>query len=225
MVEYSGSAFRQLNGSRNSRRGGAVEGELGEAFFGGSSDVEDLLAGISPTPPNDAMEVSTRSAPEGGQLFGRDGDILYDTGDHVLRETSDEVNQQRNGVGRRPSSDSGSSVEEIPSQWPQVPEVTPATPPVPKTRYPILQTHEYEVFHHSRSGNLYKFIEVNGVTQSAVGALIPDGYRTYPDPDTPWICPIRSCRKLLKNINGLGGHFCVRIPRVLAVVTKTAIRG
>ncbi|KAK4161023.1 hypothetical protein QBC43DRAFT_218608 [Cladorrhinum sp. PSN259] len=40
------------------------------------------------------------------------------------------------------------------------------------------------------------------------GTLIPEGYQlSSSTPDYPWICPIRSCRKVFTKINGLGGHF------------------
>ncbi|KAK4200981.1 hypothetical protein QBC40DRAFT_172508 [Triangularia verruculosa] len=40
------------------------------------------------------------------------------------------------------------------------------------------------------------------------GALIPDEYEWSPAlPGFPWICPVRSCRKLFPGIKQLGGHF------------------
>lgn len=44
---------------------------------------------------------------------------------------------------------------------------------------------------------------------STAGALIPDGYEQYDDDMFPFICPVRSCRKLYRNMTALGAHFGV----------------
>ena len=46
---------------------------------------------------------------------------------------------------------------------------------------------------------------------TTAGALIPDGYELYDDNLTPYICPIRSCRKLFRHMIALGAHFGVSI--------------
>lgn len=44
-----------------------------------------------------------------------------------------------------------------------------------------------------------------------LGAIIPDGYKRHDNEATPWVCPIRSCRKLFRNMAALGAHFSVSI--------------
>ncbi|KAG6004742.1 hypothetical protein E4U43_000693, partial [Claviceps pusilla] len=46
-----------------------------------------------------------------------------------------------------------------------------------------------------------------GVHVPARGALIPARYKLHDDPEYPFICPIRNCRRTLANLNALGGHF------------------
>jgi hypothetical protein len=41
------------------------------------------------------------------------------------------------------------------------------------------------------------------------GAFLPAGYQKSDDPLFPWLCPVRSCRKKLQSLAGLGKHFCV----------------
>lgn len=47
-----------------------------------------------------------------------------------------------------------------------------------------------------------------GNTFTTAGALLPAGYQKSEDPEFPWACPIRSCRRLLPSLAGLGKHFC-----------------
>ncbi|KAK6948086.1 hypothetical protein Daesc_009850 [Daldinia eschscholtzii] len=47
----------------------------------------------------------------------------------------------------------------------------------------------------------------SGETQPTSGALLPRGYNLRDDPDTQWICPIRSCRVLFSRLESLGRHF------------------
>ncbi|KAK3687743.1 hypothetical protein B0T22DRAFT_138109 [Podospora appendiculata] len=43
---------------------------------------------------------------------------------------------------------------------------------------------------------------------STYGALIPEGYELSDAiPGCPWICPVRTCRKVFRLINNLGAHF------------------
>lgn len=42
---------------------------------------------------------------------------------------------------------------------------------------------------------------------SARGAAIPPNYKLHDDPDLQFVCPVRDCRRLFKNLKGLGGHF------------------
>ncbi|KAM7220455.1 hypothetical protein V8F06_004234 [Rhypophila decipiens] len=56
---------------------------------------------------------------------------------------------------------------------------------------------------------IYKFYkDENGEVMSTKGALIPPEYQKYPNTAFPWICPVRSCRRMLPGLVGLGKHFC-----------------
>ncbi|KAB5578791.1 hypothetical protein GE09DRAFT_561322 [Coniochaeta sp. 2T2.1] len=39
------------------------------------------------------------------------------------------------------------------------------------------------------------------------GALFPDHYGKWKHEELPWICPVRSCRRLMPSISVLGNHF------------------
>ncbi|KAJ4015866.1 hypothetical protein NW752_006795 [Fusarium irregulare] len=47
----------------------------------------------------------------------------------------------------------------------------------------------------------------SGGMTSARGAAIPPNYKLHDDPALPFICPVRDCRRVFKNLKGLGGHF------------------
>ncbi|KAK5658106.1 hypothetical protein OQA88_2662 [Cercophora sp. LCS_1] len=47
----------------------------------------------------------------------------------------------------------------------------------------------------------------NGKAASTNGALLPKGYQKANSRETPWICPIRSCRVMTSELLGLGRHF------------------
>ncbi len=50
----------------------------------------------------------------------------------------------------------------------------------------------------------------DGSVHAAHGALIPEGYKlSAATPTHPWICAIRSCRKVFAQIGQLGRHFNV----------------
>ncbi|KAG6117718.1 hypothetical protein E4U13_000829 [Claviceps humidiphila] len=51
------------------------------------------------------------------------------------------------------------------------------------------------------------WVDPNGTPVPARGAVLPAEYKLYDDPDFPFICPIRSCRRTLPNLFALGGHF------------------
>ncbi|GAB1315463.1 hypothetical protein MFIFM68171_05673 [Madurella fahalii] len=58
-----------------------------------------------------------------------------------------------------------------------------------------------------RPYNMYPSDEP-GKLATAYGALIPDGYKHDTTlPGRPWICPVRSCRRLFKSMLDLGNHF------------------
>ncbi|KAK3294303.1 uncharacterized protein B0H64DRAFT_184045 [Chaetomium fimeti] len=53
-----------------------------------------------------------------------------------------------------------------------------------------------------------KWRDENGFLVLTHGALIPDGYQFSTSiPGHPWICPVRSCRKVFTKIIQLGSHF------------------
>ncbi|KAH6893003.1 hypothetical protein B0T10DRAFT_481239 [Thelonectria olida] len=39
------------------------------------------------------------------------------------------------------------------------------------------------------------------------GVIFPSGYQLYSDPEYPFICPVRDCRRLFKNLIAISGHF------------------
>ncbi|KAG5982470.1 hypothetical protein E4U55_001873 [Claviceps digitariae] len=51
------------------------------------------------------------------------------------------------------------------------------------------------------------WVDARGLHVPTRGALIPAKYRLHDDPEYPFICPIRDCRRTLPNLNALGGHF------------------
>ncbi|KAL2166791.1 hypothetical protein VTG60DRAFT_2144 [Thermothelomyces hinnuleus] len=74
-------------------------------------------------------------------------------------------------------------------------------PPIP----PDIQ----DVLHSALDGREYRtWTDDFGNRLSTAGALIPAGYGRSIDAAFPWICPVRSCRKMLPSLNGLGRHFC-----------------
>lgn len=70
---------------------------------------------------------------------------------------------------------------------------------------------EFKSIEKATSERTYKVIKgLDGKDVLMCGALIPEGYdldRTVPG--YPWICPIRSCRRIFKKIVSLGSHFVV----------------
>lgn len=51
------------------------------------------------------------------------------------------------------------------------------------------------------------FVDATGLHTPTRGALIPAKYKLSENPDFPFICPIRDCRRTLPNLHGLAGHF------------------
>ncbi|KAG6048081.1 hypothetical protein E4U39_007791 [Claviceps sp. Clav50 group G5] len=51
------------------------------------------------------------------------------------------------------------------------------------------------------------WVDPKGNPVPARGAVLPAEYKLHDDPDFPFICPIRSCRRTLPNLFALGGHF------------------
>lgn len=59
----------------------------------------------------------------------------------------------------------------------------------------------------SHSLTVLTFIDPDNGLISARGALIPANYQLYDDPELPFVCPVRDCRRLFPGLKGLGGHF------------------
>lgn len=51
-----------------------------------------------------------------------------------------------------------------------------------------------------------------GKKKVLMGVLIPDGYKLHPDPTYPYVCPVRTCRKLFSTLPGVDLHFYVSHP-------------
>ncbi|KAK3380828.1 hypothetical protein B0H63DRAFT_474433 [Podospora didyma] len=98
-------------------------------------------------------------------------------------------------------SDSGSDVEMMnSSNHAQTPAVRPGV------------LHEMSPYLSEKAAlddALYKrWIDESGIANPTHGALLPRGYQKSSNPEFPWVCPIRSCRKMLPSMQGLGKHFC-----------------
>ncbi|KAL2018233.1 hypothetical protein VTK56DRAFT_1140 [Thermocarpiscus australiensis] len=56
-----------------------------------------------------------------------------------------------------------------------------------------------------------KWRDADGTLSSAYGALFPEHYElSTTTPQHPWICPIRSCRKVFEKLRQLGHHFNIK---------------
>ncbi|KAK3902144.1 hypothetical protein C8A05DRAFT_34177 [Staphylotrichum tortipilum] len=66
-----------------------------------------------------------------------------------------------------------------------------------------------QLFNLAPDNGPYKsWTDEQGTVYQTAGALLPAGYRKTDDPYYPWLCPVRSCRKMLPSFSGLGKHFC-----------------
>lgn len=55
-------------------------------------------------------------------------------------------------------------------------------------------------------------LDPDGHLVDSCGALLPKAYaRDESVPERPWICPVRSCRRLYESIADLGSHFKVSL--------------
>lgn len=70
---------------------------------------------------------------------------------------------------------------------------------------------EFIVIEQASTERTYKVIKGrDGKDVCMCGAFIPESYDLdHTLTGYPWICPIRSCRKVFKNMAGLGSHFIV----------------
>ncbi|KAH6640245.1 hypothetical protein F5144DRAFT_88771 [Chaetomium tenue] len=94
----------------------------------------------------------------------------------------------------------------------QIPIYTTRTTGTPK---PSMPPDVQKVFDSALDDRLYKtWIDEFGDKIPTAGALLPVGYKLSDDPAFPWVCPVRSCEKMLSSLNGLGRHFCVSEPAV-----------
>lgn len=93
---------------------------------------------------------------------------------------------------------------------------SPAPSPIEtpaRRKLKLYQPSEFNVIENASDERTYKVIKgSNGENVLMCGALIPEKYdldRTLAP--YHWICPIRSCRKVFKKIEGLGSHFIVSV--------------
>lgn len=129
-----------------------------------------------------------------------------------------------------PASQSTSTVKGKPPTAPQKanqPGSQPASSTLPKSGPPTSTSHFTAVTTSTASGKsapkvgdrlaaipiaegdrLYSlYPEPQGGAVSARGALIPAKYKLHDNPELPFICPVRDCRRLFPSLKGLGGHF------------------
>lgn len=85
---------------------------------------------------------------------------------------------------------------------------------------------EFNAIENASSERTYKVIKAkDGTDQLMCGALIPEKYDLdHTVAGYPWICSIRSCRKVFKKIASLGSHFIVSFDSIPVIQTKTVAR-
>ncbi|KAF4336470.1 hypothetical protein FBEOM_9678 [Fusarium beomiforme] len=85
---------------------------------------------------------------------------------------------------------------------------TPAPPAPAKSPDVSTPDHRLEPITMAEPGRQYNmFPDPNKGNISARGALIPANYQLHNDPNLPYICPVRDCRKVFGKLASLGGHF------------------
>ncbi|PHH75370.1 hypothetical protein CDD83_4409 [Cordyceps sp. RAO-2017] len=78
-------------------------------------------------------------------------------------------------------------------------------PPLPSTETSKPESRNALVF--TLDGRLYSVLNrTDAPNEPSRGAIIPTNYQLQPEPPR-YICPVRDCRRLMKNMVGLGGHF------------------
>ncbi|OAA41792.1 Cupin, RmlC-type [Metarhizium rileyi] len=75
---------------------------------------------------------------------------------------------------------------------------------VTPSRYPLT----IETTKDGRAYTMYH--EPGGKLIPSRGALFPTGHHLYADARFPFVCTVRSCRQLLRNLPSLSGHFCAK---------------
>ncbi|GAB1319579.1 hypothetical protein MFIFM68171_09789 [Madurella fahalii] len=68
---------------------------------------------------------------------------------------------------------------------------------------------EWEPLEMAAPGRLYsQWKDSSGALIKTRGVLLPESYKlSATTPDYPWICPVRSCRRVFQKMIQLGGHF------------------
>lgn len=96
------------------------------------------------------------------------------------------------------------------------PKATLKDNPSRRTMDSRLDDKEYRMFTRkiwcnlcSASHFLTPRIVDDGTVANTCGALLPKGYKKSADPEFPWICPVRSCRVMTRELVGLGKHWGV----------------
>ncbi|RKL48000.1 hypothetical protein BFJ70_g2363 [Fusarium oxysporum] len=85
------------------------------------------------------------------------------------------------------------------------PSPTPGPARSPDSLVPDTRLEAIIMAEPGRAYTVYPFSE--GGSTSARGALIPANYKLHDDPELPYVCPVRDCRRVFGKLNGLGGHF------------------
>ncbi|EXM26306.1 hypothetical protein FOTG_07316 [Fusarium oxysporum f. sp. vasinfectum 25433] len=85
------------------------------------------------------------------------------------------------------------------------PSPTPGPARSPDSLVPDTRLEAIIMAEPGRAYTVYPFPE--GGSTSARGALIPANYKLHDDPELPYVCPVRDCRRVFGKLNGLGGHF------------------
>ncbi|KAK1564224.1 uncharacterized protein LY79DRAFT_530315 [Colletotrichum navitas] len=49
-----------------------------------------------------------------------------------------------------------------------------------------------------------------GTIESSCGTILPTNYHLHSDPMHPFICPVRTCRKIFNKMHALGAHFSIK---------------
>ncbi|KJZ73935.1 hypothetical protein HIM_06603 [Hirsutella minnesotensis 3608] len=80
-------------------------------------------------------------------------------------------------------------------------------PEFPHGDEPVLPTN---TFQHALDGRPYWVLRgPDGSTETSRGVVVPTNYELHPQPPH-YICPVRDCRRLMKTMSSLGGHFSAK---------------
>ncbi|KAF9771547.1 hypothetical protein IL306_010810 [Fusarium sp. DS 682] len=84
---------------------------------------------------------------------------------------------------------------------------TPAPPAPTKSPDLLMSDARIEAIIMAEPGRPYTMFPTPNGGISARGALIPANYQLHDDPELPFVCPVRDCRRVFGKLIGLGGHF------------------